>query len=727
MSDEQPHVSQNIQPGRDAYGAGRDINILQPVNPPSGSDWWLNDIREKVRDQWVNDILQRPRGHFLNLDAGLAEQPGAVHELPSRMQEWLAPEPLPEGTRLDQLFTGRARRRLLLLGKPGAGKSTRMLRLAETLLDRADSDQHSPVPVVLQLSAWDSSKDALEWVADQVSSRYQVPAEQVAPWLANGRLVLLLDGLDEIPDAARQRDCVVSLSALRSDVPVGMVVCCRTEDYKRIGERLKFGLAVTVLALTPERLARYLEADGHTLARLREAVSADPELAKLLDTPLMVGVAVATFSGRGPGQSIPARNQAERRDRLWTQYVAEMLNRHRDPHAESPSRRRLPSEPAVYQHLVWLARLMKHQSRTEIYPDWFGSQWLFPGWQRVSILAASQAFSLVIGLLLGLLYGFTIDSDKAIASRLLYGQVYGITGGFLGGACYGLTDGLTIARSLGDRWRRLWPTARYALSGLSCGLSYGLIWKSAATGLFGQPRLPLTEGLTPALVSALIDGTFCGLAVRLIGGVSTAGNSRVNWRWSWRDARYGMLGGLCCGICYGLVYGPGNGQLTGPAGALAAGLVTSLGFGVVCGWQPDPRAAPTKPGEALRQTLRIYGTRILGSLVGAVIIISIVLALIPATRDDLASAIPAIAATGMSALVLAVVFKGLTPIIDHHMARTVAAWKGFLPRDLVGFLDYCEERILLRRAGSHYFFLHRSLLDHLAARDPRNPPPFTHR
>lgn len=732
---------------RDIYAAGRDLHMHPatewPVNQPDipGSELWLNDVRHKVRDHWVHDVLQRPREYTLRVEPNLAEQPGAVFDplKPGRPPTWGDDhEPLPRETRLAELFAGRARRHLLVLGKPGAGKSTALLRLAENLLDQADADPRKPVPVVLQLSAWDGPKDTLGWVARQVSLRYEVPEDQVRQWLTVGRLVLLLDGLDEITDVARQRDCVESLSALRKDKPAGMVVCCRTEDYRRIGKRLEFGLAVTVRALTPEQMDRNLDVGGRALAPLRLAVRTDPELAKLLDTPLMLGVAVLAYPGHIPVEDILTGNQDERLERLWSRYVTEMLTRRRDPSDEFSLTCGHLSRRAEYRHLVWLARLMKHQGRTEIYPDWFGSRWLStrgdPGthldWQRVSTLCTSLAFALVIGVPLGVVYGFTSSPGGTAASRVIDGLVYGITGGLVGGTCYGLTDRLAPAKNLSDLWHRFRPVARYALGGLSCGLAYGLTWKAAA-GLFGQPRLLVTEGLLQAFVSGLTDGVFCGLAARLIGGISAAENARVKWRWSWRDARYGLLGGLCCGICYGLVYGAGSGQMTGPPGAVVAGLVSALGFGVICGWQPDSQKEPTKPGQALRQTLRTYGTRIIASLAGAVIISAALTAipqtLLPAAHENLARAIPAIVATGLSALVVAVVGKGLAPIIDHHVARSIATWNGFLPRDLVNFLNHCEERILLHRSGGHYSFLHRSLCDHLAACDPLNPPPFVRR
>ena len=43
---------------------------------------------------------------------------------------------------------------LLILGEPGSGKTTTLLDLARTLLDRAENDIKERVPIVLNLSSW---------------------------------------------------------------------------------------------------------------------------------------------------------------------------------------------------------------------------------------------------------------------------------------------------------------------------------------------------------------------------------------------------------------------------------------------------------------------------------------------------------------------------------------------------------------------------------------------
>ena len=41
-----------------------------------------------------------------------------------------------------------------------------------------------------------------------------------------------------------------------------------------------------------------------------------------------------------------------------------------------------------------------------------------------------------------------------------------------------------------------------------------------------------------------------------------------------------------------------------------------------------------------------------------------------------------------------------------------------MPLRYVPFLDYCAERILLRKVGGGYIFIHRTFLEHMARIDP---------
>ena len=74
------------------------------------------------------------------------------------------------------------------------------------------------------------------------------------------------------------------------------------------------------------------------------------------------------------------------------------------------------------------------------------------------------------------------------------------------------------------------------------------------------------------------------------------------------------------------------------------------------------------------------------------------------------------------------VFSGGVVVLRHYRLRWLLYHNGFLLfRNLVPFLDYCAERIFLRKVGSGYIVVHRLLLEHFASlytesNQPAAPP-----
>ena len=54
--------------------------------------------------------------------------------------------------------------------------------------------------------------------------------------------------------------------------------------------------------------------------------------------------------------------------------------------------------------------------------------------------------------------------------------------------------------------------------------------------------------------------------------------------------------------------------------------------------------------------------------------------------------------------------------LKHFGTRFCLVFNGSTPWNYVRFLDYAAERILLRKVGGGYIFIHRMLLEYFAAR-----------
>ena len=64
-----------------------------------------------------------------------------------------------------------------------------------------------------------------------------------------------------------------------------------------------------------------------------------------------------------------------------------------------------------------------------------------------------------------------------------------------------------------------------------------------------------------------------------------------------------------------------------------------------------------------------------------------------------------------------VVFGGIGTFVRHFALRKLLAHYDYLPWRLVPFLEYARERLLLRRVGGGYIFIHRTLQEYFASQD----------
>ncbi|MEM7483506.1 MAG: hypothetical protein AAF481_20290, partial [Acidobacteriota bacterium] len=151
-------------------------------------------------------------------------------------------------------------------------------------------------------------------------------------------------------------------------------------------------------------------------------------------------------------------------------------------------------------------------------------------------------------------------------------------------------------------------------------------------------------------------------------------------------------------------------------------LAFALAFAVVRSIDRGPREDKAAANEGIR--LSIKNTLILGPLGGliGVLILSLLI-----FRFDLAmltdsSAWPGLAAIFLCFAVLTGLWFGGLDVIRHYILRAILAVSGQVPWRYADFLDHAAERILLRRVGGGYIFVHRLLLEHFAA-DALNPAP----
>jgi hypothetical protein len=257
---------------------------------------------------------------------------------------------------LETSLHGKALIELGLEKRLDAGKTTTLLELARDLISLAEPDINQPIPVVFNLSAWTNEKQTLaDWLVQELNTKYQVSQQIGQAWIKAERLLLLLDGLDEV-SLERREACVQALNAfIQSHGTTEIVVCSRIKDYEALNHRLRFQGAIFIQPLTLEQVHHYLASTGSELAAINTALQADTILQELAKSPLMLSIITLAYQGMSL-TNLPGMNLEERRQHLFDNYIQRMFDRR--------SANCLYSKEQSMQWLIWLAQRLTQQSQT---------------------------------------------------------------------------------------------------------------------------------------------------------------------------------------------------------------------------------------------------------------------------------------------------------------------------------------------------------------------------
>jgi hypothetical protein len=291
--------------------------------------------------------------------------------------------------------------RMVLLGPGGAGKTTTALRLAAALAQSWQSGQ--PVPVVVPLAQWDATAVSLQdWLVRWLSENIPllVNRQSSTRELVNeGRLLLVLDGLDELPQGARPK-AIIAIN--RSLVPKQrLVLTSRPAEYAdavAAGEVLRAAAVLELQELNDAAIWEFLQTVASPTAaarwaELRESVSPADPLVKTLAVPLFVAMARDLY-GTGDAdprllldrQRYPDRASVEAA--LLTSFVEHALTRRL---TAATLRRRDWRIAAARRTLRFLARSTVHSGSST-----------FASWQLHNVaprLAAAAPFAGAMGVL----------------------------------------------------------------------------------------------------------------------------------------------------------------------------------------------------------------------------------------------------------------------------------------------------------------------------------------
>ena len=546
----------------------------------------------RVRSSWITGVLEHSLSHATLIVLGLREQPDAL-ENPWRLmvaESNLPPRPLPTGTRMTQVYD-ESGGELLILGEPGAGKTTLLLELARDLLDRAQDDQSHPIPVIFHLSSWMVKQPPLvEWLAEELSTKYRVPLKTGQGWIDTNHLLVLLDGLDEVAEEARSA-CVKAINAYQQAHGfVPMVVCCRTAEYFAQATRVALQRAVLVQPLTVQQIDEYLSRIDGQLEAVQKALDADPQLREMVKTPLMLSIITITYQGEAHTTDVPAGSIEARRQQLLTTYVQRVLGRR--------GTETWYTEMQTISWLAWLAHELVQHRQQEFYLERMQPDWVPDSHQyRKGIVRIT--YGIECALIAGL-YGW-IHGGRG-------GHTNGVGAGLLGWLGSGLGDSILgwMAPGLGrqgegegmfglilgvvfvvvillldvpspEQVRWSWAYLRQSVaSGLLNGVRTAMIVAGVCSILF----LVISGNLRSALVFGAQFGCLIGIMSGLLSALVVSKLEHFIDRAFVDQVVDGLVIGVCGGLSFGIVNGLFIGASQGFINGLVVGLASFIAFGL---------------------------------------------------------------------------------------------------------------------------------------------------
>ncbi len=451
--------------------------------------------------------------------------------------------------------------RLMVLGEPGAGKTVLVMELVIRLLEARLHDTGMPVPVLISAAAYESRLEWGNWLAQHLAERFSIGDEAAARLVRDGRILPVVDGVDEMDRAGESQRARVLVAALnasmhgRERAPV--VVTCRRSEYRVLTREVDRATHIEIVPLTGDEAAVYLwdqfrdQDERQRWEPVLASLHADPAgpLATQLATPWRLTLALAAFRDAGdPSGLLPAapgltgkaaQEYAQRIDGvLLGRYVSAAVRLH-DPSGRYTERHIQRWLVALADGLAWQSR--HRRSATDIQLD----QWWRP--RQRTIRLSHVAVAAVPGLIC--LIASAVTADLAFVPA--------------GGGCLLVAALASISLPQRQLKGRQMATLR-GLGRLAVGLSLGLA-TAVTVGGTGHLEVGLTLGLASGLMVGLLGG--------LHGSSPHAFGPRDLLRADCgRGIAAGLAVGLAVGLASGLVYGPVCGLACGSASGLAYGL-----------------------------------------------------------------------------------------------------------------------------------------------------------
>ncbi|MEM8804892.1 MAG: NACHT domain-containing protein [Cyanobacteria bacterium P01_G01_bin.38] len=724
------------------YSKFSSFSNKKPVGRSDEEVLLLNDIRQNIKGRLAKTFSRSVKPINLKKDfqPQLVNCPWTKHiKIGSRISSSNSQENI-----LEIFDSERTAHKLLITGAPGSGKTTTLLELAKKLSDRAYERSSEPIPVPLSLISWEG-QNISEWISSEAHAEYTGSIRNIKLWLDEQKLLVILDGLDEL-NLELQAQCIEKINEFlrRENKPIGLVVCSRKDEYLSRKTLLELNEAVYLLPLEDNQIEGFL--NENRCNSLWEIFSREKNLLELVRTPLFLSISLIAHRNINYEEWNQANSLEESLKLIWDSYIHETLINHirteKDYGCENLSL------PKVLTWLRWLAiqsrksenkftlsdlqpyKTLNNKSKKTYYVLLFAV--IFSIIELVVFVRVNFEVDLVVTQILQLSsfatsvvltssFGEVIQPIEKILSSieithnlkiLKISVLFALIMSAFSGAYYNLDFNFSIL----------------SLALIELMFFAGAIFCSLTTiTLYLIKRLPFFDSLfnsirLPAILSSilllsyfvLISSSYFVLISLVIsfpnpvvsgfmffvGGTFGTFAFFGKFQWIW----FFGIGFLPCIYISIIAYFIAFSWLIGDTKnsfyiAANVGLISGLFMQTVLlsralkGATFSSSNESSHPNQSIKRTMKNAS------------IISVFFGFIAAIISG--------PSYGISFGLVTWLISGGIACIQHFLLRLILALEGYIPWNYKEFLNYATDRILLRRVGGSYKFIHLLLQDHL--------------
>jgi len=480
--------------------------------------------------------------------------------------------PIPNFLALLQVYIDKIRH-LMIIGNPGSGKTVLLINFAKILIQAAAKDDNMPIPVILDLASWHSDYQHFEqWIEDNLHyhlGEKGTSKEYAKQVLSNNnfRLLLLLDGLDEVEEDSRL-SCLEKINRYFKNRESWhyypqLILCSRTKEYQDLDGYAYSGAMVEIKKLSEKTVRAFVLKRAEKLKLATKLSHQLEDVAKHLYTAFDVHIALNLSQDVLYVFPKGCKNSEEFQQKMLVDYIEKELDKIIKKGSKDKTR----------DYLKFLAQQLDGKGISfdfvKMQPDWLKKPKKFKYFTGI-------IYGFLYALIIGLVY-WLVSAEQTIGTKSLDVQpkslnwligllVYGPISGVVNGIWYANLGGHNIIEV---EQIRVFDFNQFKLVRIGGWLKGGLVG-----GLFG--------GITGGLAGGLIHSI--GIFGILIGGILGGSLSGIaSAKASNNQVIPGITYGLTGGLVYGLAYGFLGATWAGIKGGILGGIIYGVAYGLLGG------------------------------------------------------------------------------------------------------------------------------------------------